>query len=423
MNIGIVTVSAILGKQREIGERVNAECKTFLDKLGLKIENFGLVTSLKEADKIKDSIKSIDCLVISVATGGTEKLIRKICKQTEAITILWATLSDNSLPSCLEALSKLKKTKGNVRLIFEGISEKSVGKVGFYIRLANTIKELDGSALGVVGGPSPWLVTTTKDKNVIRNKLGVKLIKIGINELLDIICKVPELDVRRHYRDVINKFDTIQEPKEEDILQAIKIYLAMKLLVERGNLAAMTIRCFDIIQLTKNTVCLGASFLNDEGIVLGCEGDIDSVLTMIIVNKLTGSPSFMANLARADANDNTITLVHCTIATKLCDQVVARSHFECKVGVSLQGRLPLREVTICRLGENLKKMLILTGKILENLNDPTMCRTQIRIRVDGKVEELISKTLGNHHVLILGDFKKSLIEFCRLKDIKPIVIN
>jgi L-fucose isomerase-like protein len=51
-----------------------------------------------------------------------------------------------------------------------------------------------------------------------------------------------------------------------------------------------------------------------------------------------------------------------------------------------------------------------------------MCRTQIEVKLDGKVADLVSKTLGNHHVLTLGDFTEDLTEFCRLKNIEPLLL-
>ena len=163
--------------------------------------------------------------------------------------------------------------------------------------------------------------------------------------------------------------------------------------------------------------------MNDEGIVAGCEGDTDSALTMIIVKSLTKQPAFMANLNDVDLEENTITLAHCTAATTLCKWCTLRSHFESKIGVSIQGALPLQNVTVCRIGGNLGKMLICTGKITENLNNPNMCRTQIKVKLDARVKDLVSKTLGNHHILTLGDHREELVEFCKLKNIVPILLG
>ena len=184
-----------------------------------------------------------------------------------------------------------------------------------------------------------------------------------------------------------------------------------------------SIRCFDLIHLLGVTACLGISLLNDEGVASACEGEVESALAMMVLRELTHQPSFMANLASVDTDENTITLAHCTVATRLCRRVTARSHYESGLSVALRGELPLQRVTVCRLGRGLDQMLILTGTIVENPDGPEMCRTQVKVRVDGDASTLLSLGLGNHHIRTLGDHRQALMEFCRLRGIQPLTIG
>ena len=420
IEICLVTVSATLGKQIEVGERVNAQHESLFRRF--KAENLGLVTSLKEAARIKSRVLKSDLLIISVATGGTERLICDICSETEALIILYPTFSDNSFASCLEAFSKLKRTRENIRLVLEK-NGKVTEKIAFYAKIIRAIKELDGSKLGVIGGTSAWLVATTKSKELTGKKLGVRTVDVNMDELLDALSKIPVEEAKEHSKKILPKFDKTIEPSNKEILEAIRIYRATKRLIKEKDLSAVTIKCFDLIGPAKNTACLALSLLSDEGIVAACEGDIDSALTMMIVKQLTDRPALMANLNDVNLEENTITLAHCTVATTLCERCMLRSHFESKIGVSIEGVLPLQKVTVCRIGENLGKMLICTGKIAENLNDPNMCRTQIKVKLDANVRDLVSNTLGNHHILSLGDHKEELTEFCKLKNIVPILLD
>jgi len=420
MEICLVTVSATLGIQIEVGKRVNAQHESLFRRF--KAENLGLVTSLKEAARIRSRVLKSDLLLLSVATGGTERLICDICGETEALIILYPTFSDNSLASCLEAFSKLKRTRENIRLVLEK-NGKAIEKVAFYIKIIRTIKGLDGSKLGVVGGTSAWLVATTKNRELTKKKLGVRIVEVKIDELLDASNKVHVEEAKEHSKRVLPKFDKIVEPRDEDILGAVRIYRATKRLVEEKDLSAVTIKCFDLIEPTKNTACLALSLLNDEGTVAACEGDIDSALTMMIVKQLTNQPALMANLNDVNLEENTITLAHCTVPTTLCERCTLRSHFESKIGASIEGILPQQKATVCRIGENLRKMLICTGNIAENLNDPNMCRTQIKVKLDASVRDLVSNSLGNHHILLLGNHKEELTEFCKMKNVAPVLLD
>jgi L-fucose isomerase-like protein len=101
-----------------------------------------------------------------------------------------------------------------------------------------------------------------------------------------------------------------------------------------------------------------------------------------------------------------------------------RSHFESGKCVSIQGPLKGADVTIARLGGgNLERMTIATGKIIGcDVADPGLCRTQTEIKLEGRVEDLVAKALGNHQVLAYGKLKPALLDFCRFKGIEPIVI-
>ena len=94
----------------------------------------------------------------------------------------------------------------------------------------------------------------------------------------------------------------------EDMIKAMRLYRAIKRIVEEERLSAITLSCFRLIDQTGTTGCLALALLNDEGIIAGCEGDLQSVFTMLAVKVLTGKNSFMANPSMINARTNEIIL-------------------------------------------------------------------------------------------------------------------
>jgi L-fucose isomerase-like protein len=166
----------------------------------------------------------------------------------------------------------------------------------------------------------------------------------------------------------------------------------------------------------------------DEGIIAGCEGDIDTTLTMLISYYLTNKPVWLANICSIDRVKNTLTFAHCTIATKLLEdgsKVTLRSHFESGKGVSIQGTLKLgQKVTIARLGgPKMDRMVIATGTIRRSdMGHEHMCRVQVEVRLDGKVEAFINNLLGNHVTIVKGDISSKLQDLCDKLGINVIII-
>jgi len=166
----------------------------------------------------------------------------------------------------------------------------------------------------------------------------------------------------------------------------------------------------------------------DEGIIAGCEGDIDTTLTMLISYYLTNKPVWLANICSIDLVKNTLMFAHCTIATKLLEdgsKVTLRSHFELGKGVSIQWVLkPGQKVTIARLGgPKMDRMVIATGTIYRSdMGYEHMCRTQVEVRLDGKAESFINNLLGNHVAIVKGDISSKLQDFCDKLEINAIFI-
>ena len=56
------------------------------------------------------------------------------------------------------------------------------------------------------------------------------------------------------------------------------------------------------------------------------------------------------------------------------------------------------------------------------MDDPELCRTQVRVKLKGDVKEFIDKILGNHLILAYGDITDELLDFCKFKGIIPLIL-
>jgi L-fucose isomerase-like protein len=189
--------------------------------------------------------------------------------------------------------------------------------------------------------------------------LGISLIDIEMDEL------VKEID--RGHRFDHPKLDNIKNKgfDSKSIDGALKIYNGFKAIVNKYKLDGITVRCFDLLEIYKNTGCLGLSLLNDEGIVAGCEGDIPALISMAILHYLTDEPVFM-------------------------------------LGVGIKGKIKEGEATIFKLSRDGKEYFVSGGEIIENLNSENLCRTQIRLRMNEDVKYFLQNSLGNVKVITIS---------------------
>ena len=89
------------------------------------------------------------------------------------------------------------------------------------------------------------------------------------------------------------------------------------------------------------------------------------------------------------------------------------THFESGIGVAIKGELKEDAITIFKLSRNLKDYFVTTGKIIRNLNEINLCRTQIEISVDENIEYFLTRPYGNHHIIVYGDYKKEIENYMK----------
>ena len=81
----------------------------------------------------------------------------------------------------------------------------------------------------------------------------------------------------------------------------MRLYRAIKKVCEEEKLEALTLSCFKLIEQIDTTGCLALSLLNDDGIMAGCEGDLQSIFTLLAVKSLTGKDGFIIYSVRLQA--------------------------------------------------------------------------------------------------------------------------
>ena len=254
--------------------------------------------------------------------------------------------------------------------------------------------------LGVIGKPSDWLISSNVNYSKAKEIFNINLIDIDINEVKDLYNKV-DVDLN-----LLNKFKNLFN--ENELVKALKIYEALKLIVKKYKLKGLTIRCFDLLEPIKSTACLALGLLNDVGIIGTCEGDVPALISMFLIKNLTDSESFQANPSKIIVENNEIILAHCTIPLKMCTSFRLDTHFESRIGVAIKGELLPQKIGILRIASTLDKYVILTGEIVKNLNQTNLCRTQILVKLDNdsNVKYFLTKPLGNHHIIFYSNSEK-----------------
>jgi L-fucose isomerase-like protein len=344
--------------------------------------------------------KGLDVLGL-IITGGTEHVMGALKSSARSFSAVYHD-SLNSMPAVLEASSAFG---------FKAFHIKDQDGINSYAKAVKITEEIRSERLVLFGDPSPWLVYSgysQKPEGLIE---GVE--KQDIEELVEL---ARSLDVNDEEVSQVRSRAESFGPSFEDFRTSLKIEKAIRKMLEKRGSKFFSIRCFDLLEPLKGTACLALSRLNDEGYVAACEGDIAASVTMLLLSKASGLPSFMGNVV--SVKGKSIFIAHCTSPTKILLAFKYMTHFESGMGVGIAGTIKEGEtVTVARVDTKKRVLRAGSGKVLSEPFREDVCRTQIRVELENP-SLIVERPIGNHYALTIGDHLKLLESFAYVEGYK-----
>ena len=345
--------------------------------------------------------------LIYVRTGGAEGIFKSLLPEmlargTERYYLLTSGKS-NSLAASLEILSYLRQ-QGLKGEVLHGGAAYLQERVAVLSQLSEARRKFKDMRIGVIGQPSDWLIASHADPMAVMDRLGVRLVEVPMEELLT------------EYEKAFGESAPDEVPMESKVREAypgaVRIYRALRVLVERNRLDAFTLRCFDLLTTVGNTGCLALATFNSEGVPASCEGDVPALLSMMIAHALTACTGFQANPARIDVESGKMLFAHCTIPFAMVKDWQYDTHVGSGIGVGIHGVFPEGPVTVFKVSGDLKRHFVAEGELLANQYEDHLCRTQVILQLSpADARYFLTDPIGNHHIILPGRCKALLEEF------------
>ena len=353
--------------------------------------------------------------MVLVGSGGVEEMVKANIDRLPPYVVLIADGLKNSLAASLEILSWMRQDDrpgrvlhGPTGFIMQGIND--------YAAAHEAVATLHGKRVGVIGKPSGWLIASNVDYAAMRERWGIEMVDVPLDEVVKGYEAVTDDEVQASTDEFISRASGIKEPSRDEVVKAMRLYRSVKGIVERYRLDAFTLNCFDLIPTTRTTGCVALALLNQEGIPAGCEGDEQTLLTMLAVQAATGEMTFMANPSKIlDNAAHEMVFAHCTIAPAMTDRYIVRDHYESLSGVAVEGVFEPMDMTVVKCGgAGMERFFICKARLLECTTNPNMCRTQLHLRLDEPLDYFLERSIGNHHVIVRGNHVENLSTVFRM---------
>lgn len=320
---------------------------------------------------------------------------------------------NNSLSAVMEIKAWANSQSIKCTILYSE-DERILGEIDTIYRVYTALCRMKGKKIGVIGTPANWLISSSVNYLLAQRRWGVEYTDIPIDELVAEFGSTPDDAVGEMAAEIAGRARMCIEATPDDLLRDMRVYKALRTVIDRYGLSALTINNNKMIDDIGASTCVALSLLNDEGIPACGESDLQSVFTSLAVKELTGEMAFMGNVSAIDTRANAVVLSYCSVGTDFVGgDYTIRSHYESGESVAIEGHIPSGcRVTMVKCGgESLDEYFVASGVTLDNDYKELRCRTQIKVGLDTPVSYFIDNSIGNHHLLVKGDHEELVKAF------------
>lgn len=201
-----------------------------------------------------------------------------------------------------------------------------------------------------------------------------------VNELVTLLKNTDEAGAREDMKRWRKEAKGVDKVSDKVLLDECRMYSLLRSIIEKEGLSAISIDClsFTLMRsvLSLPLPCLAFARLRDEGITAACEGDVCGLLSSMVFEKISGKPSYFANVSSVDKKKSSTVLRHCVAPLKFLGPDQPQLPYELHdyhglgKGVVPKVEFPVGiEVTIGLFSKNLKDFILWPGRTCEGVDD------------------------------------------------------
>ena len=270
-----------------------------------------------------------------------------------------------------------------------------------------------------------WRKDPKKYNEILKNIFGVEMLVEDAKEIVEYYKKIESDEEAQKIAEKWVKNANKVEPSEKTILNAAKLYLALKNILKDKGVRFITPDCGTLLLIGMMPAfpCLPFFELSNEGLYGTCESDMDCMISNIFGLCITDRPGYVSNHT-FDLANNQITYMHCVAPNKLYGVDGPAANYEIWyhgesnfLGASPCVKFPVGEhATTIKISVFEKKIAIRLGKIVNNVEDKKGCVSKMLVEddVNAILENYDWETFGWHRVTFIGDWKEDFVIAAKL---------
>lgn len=310
-HVGVVALASPMEVGADRAEQAAAGLVRLLESAGCRVVNGGAVKNAEQARLagMKFAESHVSSVALAAASWFEDYLVLDLLEECNVPVILWALpgMETGALCGVQQVACYLKQLKKPYQAVFGEIKAgEQLDRCMRFLRAAALGYHLRRAKIGIAGQRVRGMTEASVNEIALKKTFGCQVVPVDMVGLLH-FAREADKNAKKQVWEKVKKNAVRSAVSEEAGLDSAGVYLAIKKIVADENLSALAFGCYPDFM---GFACLAASLLADEGIPIGCEGDVNSTVGMLILTLLTGQPAHNTDWLEA-LPDGSVVFAHC----------------------------------------------------------------------------------------------------------------
>jgi L-fucose isomerase-like protein len=251
----------------------------------------------------------VDALALISASWYEDYLVLDLLELCDVPTLFWSLpgMETGALCGTQQITCYLKQLEKPYAAVFGRIGKgDGLTRALRYLRAAALRRRLRLARVGMAGLRTRGMTEVAASEIALKRALGPRIVPVDMVALLNRARQASQAETAPVWNRVKATAGTVQVTDEAGLGSA-GFYVAIKELVQQEGLASFAFGCYPDYM---GCACLAASALADEGVPVGCEGDANGAVAMLMLQLLTGQPTHNTDWLDP-LEDGSVVFTHC----------------------------------------------------------------------------------------------------------------
>ena len=309
--VGVGSLSSPLEVGADRATEAARQLAELLSESGCEVIELGAIGDADQAvaagRKLAES--HADAAALAPTSWFEDYLVLDLLAECRLPLLLWPLpgMETGALCGCQQLTCCLKRLGEAYECVFGPIrAGDALGRAEAFLRAAALRGRLRRARVGLAGHRVAGMTEAAADEITLKKAIGPRIVPLDLPKLLARADEMPTDKAQKLWRELVGRSGKCNVAEEAGV-DSMRMYAAVKELIGRHGLDALAIGCYPHLM---GRVCLAASVLADEGVPLGCEGDVNGAVGQLILTLLTGRPTHNTDWLEP-LDDGTVVFTHC----------------------------------------------------------------------------------------------------------------